>query len=174
MIHDLLRCQAREKVRSSGGSERGRVGHPVDQAANHIPAATTGKDAAKLAVDAGWGWSSAPSSGSTSSRTVLDLITDRETTARQRADRLREQITALTGELARLDGELADLATTRTTLRTLAADEFTADDPTIASGPYQQILHILGTAPAGMRAKGICLALGVEPSPKNVEAPAPS
>lgn len=101
--------------------------------------------------------------------TVLDLITDRETTARRHADQLREQITELTGELARLDSELADLATTRTTLRTLAAAEFTADDPTIASGPYQQILHVLGTAPAGMRAKGICLALGVEPSPKNVE-----
>ncbi|WP_434739313.1 hypothetical protein [Micromonospora sp. SH-82] len=101
--------------------------------------------------------------------TVLDLITDRETTARRHADRLREQITALTSELARLDGELADLATTRTTLRTLAAAEFTADDPTIASGPYQQILHVLGAAPAGMRAKGICLALGVEPSPKHVE-----
>lgn len=101
--------------------------------------------------------------------TVLDLIAEREATARQDAHRLREQITELTGELVRLDGELADLATTRTTLRTLAAAEFTADDPTIASGPYQQILHVLGTAPAGMRAKGICLALGVEPSPKNVE-----
>jgi hypothetical protein len=97
--------------------------------------------------------------------TVLNLIAERETTTRQHADQLREQITALTGELARLDGELADLATTRTTLRTLTA----ADDPTIASGPDQQILHILGTAPTGMRAKGICLALGVEPSPKHVE-----
>ncbi|MFV2104906.1 hypothetical protein [Micromonospora sp. LOL_024] len=100
---------------------------------------------------------------------VLDLIADRETTTRQDADRLREQITELTGELARIDGELADLATTRTTLRTLAAAEFTADDPTIASAPYQQILAVLGAEPAGMRAKGICLALGVEPSPKHVE-----
>lgn len=101
--------------------------------------------------------------------TVLDLIADRETTTRQHADQLREQITALTGELARLDGELADLATTRTTLRTLTATEFTADDPTIASAPYQQILAVLDTAPTGMRAKEICLALGVEPSPKHVE-----
>ncbi len=101
--------------------------------------------------------------------TVLDLITERETTTRRHTDRLREQITALTGELARLDNELADLATTRTTLQTLAAAEFTADDPTIASAPYQQILHILSTAPTGMRAKGICLALGVEPLPKHVE-----
>ncbi|WP_038843249.1 hypothetical protein [Salinispora arenicola] len=101
---------------------------------------------------------------------VLDLIAARETTARQDADRLREQITTLTAELARVEGELADLATTRTTLRTLTAAEFTADDPAIASVPYQQILHVLATAPTGMRAKGICLALGVEPSPKHVEA----
>lgn len=102
--------------------------------------------------------------------TILDLIADRETAARQAADGLREQISTLTAELARIDGELADLATTRTTLRTLTAAEFTADDPTIASAPYQQILHVLGTAPTGMRAKGICLALGVEPAPKHVEA----
>lgn len=101
--------------------------------------------------------------------TVLDLIAERETLARQHADRLREQITELTGELTRIDGELANLATTRTTLRTLAAAEFTADDPTTASAPYQQILAVLGDEPAGMRAKGICLALGVEPSPKHVE-----
>lgn len=101
--------------------------------------------------------------------TVLDLIAERETTARQTAEQLREQITTLTTELARIDTELADLATTRTTLRTLAAAEFTADDPTIASAPYQQILAVLGTAPTGMRAKDICLALGIEPSPKHVE-----
>lgn len=102
--------------------------------------------------------------------TVLDLIAARETTARRDADRLREQITALTTELARVEGDLADLATTRTILRTLTAAEFTADDPAIASAPYQQILHVLATAPTGMRAKGICLALGVEPTPKHVEA----
>ncbi|MDG4757254.1 hypothetical protein [Micromonospora sp. WMMD710] len=101
---------------------------------------------------------------------ILDLIAERETTARQAADQLREKITTLTAELARIDSDLADLATTRTTLRTLAATEFTAEDPTIASAPYQQILHVLTTAPTGMRAKGICLALGVEPSPKHVEA----
>jgi hypothetical protein len=101
--------------------------------------------------------------------TVLDLIADREATAGQTAAQLREQISALTTELARVEGELADLTTTRSTLRALAATEFTADDPTIASAPYQQILTVLGAAPAGMRAKDICLALGVEPSPKHVE-----
>lgn len=101
---------------------------------------------------------------------ILDLITARETTAGQTADRLREQITALTADLARVEGELADLKVTRTTLRTLTAAEFTAADPTIASAPYQQILDVLTTAPAGMRAKAICVALDVEPSPKHVES----
>jgi len=101
--------------------------------------------------------------------TLLDLIAERETTAGQAAAQLREQITTLTAQLAQIDTELADLATTRITLRTLAAAEFTTDDPTVASAPYQQILHVLGTAPTGMRAKDICLALGVDASPKHVE-----
>lgn len=101
---------------------------------------------------------------------ILDLITARETTAGQTAGRLREQITALTADLARVEGELADLKVTRTTLRALTAAEFTADDPTIASAPYQQILDVLTTAPTGMRAKAICIALNVEPSPNHVES----
>lgn len=101
--------------------------------------------------------------------TILDLIAEREATAGQAADRLRQQITTLTAELARIDSELADLATTRTTLQALTAAEFTADDPTIASAPYQQILTVLGTTATGMRAKDICIALGVEPLPKHVE-----
>lgn len=101
--------------------------------------------------------------------TILDLITEREAAAGQTAALLREQITTLTAQLAQIDSELADLATTRTMLRTLAATEFTAEDPTVASAPYQQILQVLGAAPTGMRAKDICLALDVEPSPKHVE-----
>ncbi|KXK59698.1 hypothetical protein AWW66_22725 [Micromonospora rosaria] len=101
---------------------------------------------------------------------ILDLITERETTTTQNADRLRAQITALTADLTHAEGELAALATTRTTLRALATAEFTADDPTIASVPYQQILDVLTTAPTGMRAKAICLALDVEPTPKHVES----
>ncbi|MET8232243.1 hypothetical protein ABZS77_16390 [Micromonospora sp. NPDC005298] len=81
--------------------------------------------------------------------TVLDLIADREPTTRQDADRLREQITTLTGELARLDGELGRPATTRATLRILAAAEFTADDPTIASAPTNRSwLSLVPSPPA--------------------------
>jgi hypothetical protein len=39
----------------------------------------------------------------------------------------------------------------------------------VISSAYQQILAVLGTTATGMRAKDICLALGVEPLPKHVE-----
>lgn len=101
--------------------------------------------------------------------TILGLISDREAAGRRTADQIRAQITTLTSELARIDAELADLATTRGTLRALAATEFTADDPTVISSAYQQILAVLGASATGMRAKDICLALDIEPLPKHVE-----
>jgi hypothetical protein len=101
--------------------------------------------------------------------TVLGLIAEREAAAALAAGQLRTQITTLTSELAGIDSELANLATTRDTLRALAKTEFTADDPTVISSAYQQILTILRTTPAGMRAKDICLALDIKPLPKHVE-----
>ena len=52
---------------------------------------------------------------------------------------------------------------------TLIPGVVTAHDPTIVSAAYQQILTVLGTATAGMRAKDVCLALSIEPLPKHVE-----
>ena len=101
--------------------------------------------------------------------TILGLITERETAARRNADQIRAQITTLTSELTRIDAELTDLVTTRNTLRMLAATEFTADDPTVTSSAYQQILAVLGASGTAMRAKDICLALDIEPLPKHVE-----
>jgi len=54
-------------------------------------------------------------------------------------------------------------------LQALTADQFTAEDPTVASAAYQQILAALAAHPTGMRAKDICVAAGIEPSPKHVE-----
>jgi hypothetical protein len=101
--------------------------------------------------------------------TILGLIGDRENAGRRTADQIRTQITTLTSELAPIDAGLAALATTRSTLRELAATEFTADEPTVISFAYQQILTVLGTSATGMRAKDICLALDIEPLHKNVE-----
>lgn len=102
--------------------------------------------------------------------TILDLITARETATSQATTQIREQIAQLTARLAQLDRELADLATTRTTLRTITTTEFTTDDPTIASAPYQQILTVLTTTATAMRARDICVALEVDPTPKQVES----
>jgi hypothetical protein len=55
---------------------------------------------------------------------------------------LREQIAALTSELATVEAELDDLQVTRQTLTELSHDELTAPDPTITSSPYQQILAV--------------------------------
>ncbi|GAA1026116.1 IS5-like element ISSco3 family transposase [Virgisporangium ochraceum] len=59
-IHDLLRCQAREKAGRNEDPTAVVLDTQLIRAANHVPAATTGKDAAKkvpgrkrvLAVDA--------------------------------------------------------------------------------------------------------------------------
>lgn len=101
--------------------------------------------------------------------TIFGLLDDREATGRRTADQIRTQIATLTSELVHIDAELAALATTRSTLRALAATEFTADDPTVISSAYQQILSVLGASATGMRAKDICHALDIEPLHKNVE-----
>lgn len=101
--------------------------------------------------------------------TILGLIGDREAAGRRTADQIRAQIGTLTSELNHIDAELAALATTRSTLRALAATEFTTDDPTVISSAYQQILSVLGASATGMRAKDICRALDIEPLPKHVE-----
>ena len=49
-------------------------------------------------------------------RTIRQLISQRETAASATAQALREQIAALSDQLARAETELADLATTRKTL----------------------------------------------------------
>lgn len=101
--------------------------------------------------------------------TILDLITARETAATTAADRLREQITTLTSELTTIEAELDDLQVTRQTLTKLTHDELTAADPTVTSSSYQQILAVFDATGGGMRAKDVCLALGLGVTPKDTE-----
>jgi hypothetical protein len=102
---------------------------------------------------------------------LLELIAEREAAAGATADRLREQIATLTEQLALAETELADLTITRKTLISLTgqADATTPVDATIASAAYQQILAVFGTATSGMRAKDVCLALGVGVTAKDTE-----
>jgi hypothetical protein len=105
---------------------------------------------------------------------VLDLITARESAATVQAEQLREQIATLTEQLAVVDTELADLATTRSTLLRLAGSAGTDTGPpanaTVASPAYQQILAVFATTDhSGLRAKDICHALGTGTAAKDTE-----
>jgi hypothetical protein len=102
---------------------------------------------------------------------LLDLITEREAAAGTAADVLRDQIAKLSTELALAETELTELAITRRTLQRLTSQtEATASiDATIASTAYQQILAVFATAPSGMRAKDVCLALGLGLTAKDTE-----
>jgi hypothetical protein len=102
-------------------------------------------------------------------RAVWDLLAQREATAA--AETLRAQIAALSEQLARAETELADLATTRKTLTALTGqpDPAPQADATIATVADQQILAAFSTATAGMRAKDVCLALGLGTTPKDTE-----
>jgi hypothetical protein len=103
---------------------------------------------------------------------VLDLITARETAATAQAGQLHEQISTLTGQLAAIETELADLATTRGTLLRLAgpADSPASADTTPASTAYQQILAVFATTGSALRAKDICHALGVGTTANHTES----
>jgi hypothetical protein len=99
------------------------------------------------------------------------LIGERETAASAMTQALREQIAALTDQLARAETELADLATTRKTLNALTGEPeaATPTDAPVASVAYQQILAVFTTTTGAMRAKDVCLALGLGTAPKDTE-----
>lgn len=103
-------------------------------------------------------------------RTIWQLIAEREDTANTAAQGLRAQIATLTEQLARAETELADLAITRTTLIALTGGpDNTPPDATAVSPAYQQILAVFATTTDAMRAKDVCLALGVGTAPKDTE-----
>ena len=99
--------------------------------------------------------------------TVLDLIAAREAAAATAREQLREQMTKLAGELAAIECELSDLATTRQTLTKLTRNEVTSPSPAVISEPYQQILTVFTADRSGLRAKDVCLALGIGTEPKD-------
>lgn len=101
--------------------------------------------------------------------TILDLIAAREAAASAAREDLHEQMTKLTGELAAIDDELSDLATTRQMLIKLTHGEVTSPEPAIISEPYQQILTVFTPDSPGLRAKDVCLALGIGTEPKDTE-----
>jgi hypothetical protein len=110
---------------------------------------------------------------------LLDLIADRGATASTTVEQLRERIAQLTDQLAAAETELAELAITRKTLTRPTGGDIQAPTPvdtpvdaTIASPAYQTILAAFATTPGGMRAKDLCLALGLDIPPNTPRAPA--
>jgi hypothetical protein len=106
--------------------------------------------------------------------TILDLIAAREAAAAATRDQLREQQAKLAAEVADIDCELADLATTRQTLTKILEDEVAASEPAIISEPYQQILAVFTPDRGGLRAKDVCKRWASTPNPKTPKASAPS
>jgi hypothetical protein len=101
--------------------------------------------------------------------TILDLITARQAAATAARDQLRQQMATLAGDLAAIERELSELATTRQTLITLTQNEVRSADPSIISEPYQQILAAFTPDGPGLRAKDVCRALGIGTEPKDTE-----
>jgi hypothetical protein len=104
---------------------------------------------------------------------ILQAITAREAAAGVAADQFREQINALSQQLSALETELADLATTRTTLLRLGGhpDDGVQSADTSAPNPtYQQILAVLAAAEYPLRAKDICQALGIATTANHTES----
>jgi hypothetical protein len=101
--------------------------------------------------------------------TVLDLIATREAAAAAALDQLRQQQAGLAVEVAAIESELADLATTRQTLTKILEAELTAPEPALISEPYQQILAVFTPGRGALRAKDVCQALGIGIEPKDTE-----
>jgi hypothetical protein len=103
----------------------------------------------------------------------LDVITARERVAGAAADQLREQIGTLAEQLTTLETELAELATTRTTLLRLTGHPG-GDGPSADTAPgnptYQQILAVFAATEQPLRAKDICLALGTGTTANHTES----
>lgn len=101
--------------------------------------------------------------------TILDLVTAREAAASAALAELRKQIAKLAAEVAALESDLADLTTTRRTLTAILEREVTAAEPANHQRALQQILAVFTPDRGGLRAKDVCLALGIGIEPKDTE-----
>ncbi|MEV0695830.1 hypothetical protein [Streptomyces sp. NPDC050388] len=120
---------------------------------------------------------------------MSEALEAREAAARGEADRLREQIAGLSGELSRLEGLLFRLRITRETVdEVLAGGPSTAaggkdaskgaaealpaaeaePDGTVMSPEYQAIIGLFATSGAAMRCKEVCVVLGLGSEARHV------
>ncbi len=101
----------------------------------------------------------------------MELIAQREAAATATAEGTTCTDHHPVESLALAETELAALAITRKTLTRLTTrtEAATPVDATIASVAYQKILAAFTTAPSGMRARDVCLALGHDVTTKDTE-----
>lgn len=104
-------------------------------------------------------------------RSILDLLTEREQAVHTHAEYLRVQLEQLTSQVSELEAELADLATTRKVLLALENIETERTSPAnLPANPvYQHILTALTDADRPLRAKDLCQALDTGFEPKHIE-----
>lgn len=102
---------------------------------------------------------------------LLEALDIQEDAARALADDLRTQIEELQNRLQEAETHLEHLAITRKTVTALA-DRLPAHTP-MADRPehpdYPRILTVFNEASRPLRAREVCVALGHEQLPKNIE-----
>jgi hypothetical protein len=105
---------------------------------------------------------------------LLARLAAQEQQAAAGAERLREQITELTGRLREAEEELEHLRITRKTILALPDEDTprppTPEPPALPGHPdYQRILDAFATADRPLRAKDLCEALDIDFEPKHIE-----
>ncbi|WP_238432053.1 hypothetical protein [Streptomyces cavernae] len=107
-------------------------------------------------------------------RQLLDKIEARQRLVRETVERLREQITELTEQLAAAEKTLERLEITRETILELVAEDGTPPPEPLPPG-YREILALFEQNTDRLRAKDVCHTLGTgTPSRDIPKACAPS
>jgi transposase len=179
VIHELLRCQVRERARRLEDPTLVVLDTQSVHVATGVPATTSGHDPAKrvpgckrgLAVDVlGLVIAVVVLAANTHDNAAGIVLLDQgEQAARALADDLCEQIDGLQNRLREAETRLEHLAITRTTVTGLA-DRLPSAAPNLPEHPdYPRILTAFNHATGPQRARDVCQARGHELLPKNVE-----
>ncbi|MFI6495362.1 hypothetical protein [Streptomyces sp. NPDC050564] len=99
---------------------------------------------------------------------ILAKIEARQELIRDTVERLREQITHLTEQLAAAEDILNRLEITRATILELATEDGAPPPDPLPPG-YREILALFEQAEEGLRAKDVCRALGLGTEPRHTE-----
>ncbi|MEV0633912.1 hypothetical protein AB0I77_02830 [Streptomyces sp. NPDC050619] len=102
-------------------------------------------------------------------RELLDKIETRQRLVRETAERLREQIAQLTGQLAAAERSLERLETTRETVLELATKDGAPSPEPLPPG-YHEILALFEQNSDGLRAREVCRTLGTGTEPRHTES----